>query len=75
MIVTCPDCKTRFDDAVRLTYCPHRELMPAVDLERKKRALELIGKPVQFNHLVGSDAPPAGRRWLSNQIPRYGAQQ
>lgn len=52
MNVTCPDCGKRYDDADRLTLCPHELIMPAADLERKKAAIALMdgGTTVRFNH-------------------------
>ena len=50
MLVSCKDCGSEFDDAARLTFCPHDEIMPADDLEQKKLGLALIGKPVRFAH-------------------------
>lgn len=50
MLVMCNDCGTTYDDAERLTFCPHRRLMPADDLEQKKRGLALIGQHVSFAH-------------------------
>lgn len=50
MKTTCPTCGKTFDDADRTTICPHGLIMPAEDLERKKAALELIGKDLCFAH-------------------------
>lgn len=50
MLVDCKDCGTEFDDAARLTFCPHELIMPADDLEQKKLGLSLIGKPIRFAH-------------------------
>lgn len=50
MITTCTACKLTYDDADNSTICPHRLIMPREDLERKKLAIELIGKTVRFAH-------------------------
>lgn len=55
MQVTCPKCKSEYDDAQCFTFCPHQMFMSRVDLERKIAALELIGKDVRFNHLTDND--------------------
>ena len=57
MIVTCNKCRASYDDAERLTYCPHDLLMPREDLERKKQALKIIGKRVRFRHMVYDVGP------------------
>jgi hypothetical protein len=48
--VTCPNCGKQYDDADRLTFCPHDLIMPAGELAQKKLALSLIGKPLAFAH-------------------------
>jgi|HubBroStandDraft_2_1064218.scaffolds.fasta_scaffold410301_1 hypothetical protein len=48
MFVTCSNCEEKFDDALRLTYCPHRLIMPKVDMDRKIAALRLLGREVRF---------------------------
>jgi hypothetical protein len=50
MMIVCEKCRLAFDDADQSTICPHDLIMPAEDLERKKAALELVGKMVRFNH-------------------------
>lgn len=50
MIVTCETCGTHFDDADRLTFCPHFLIMPRDDLEQKKAGLALVGHDVCFAH-------------------------
>jgi hypothetical protein len=50
MIIACKDCGERFDDAERLTFCPHDRFMSAPDLEQKKAGIALIGKRVCFAH-------------------------
>lgn len=50
MFIRCNACGTDYDDADRLTYCPHDLIMPAKDLEQKKAALALAGHPVCFAH-------------------------
>ena len=50
MIVTCARCGEDFDDADRVTICPHPLIMPAEDLARKKLALELPSQ-VCFAHM------------------------
>lgn len=50
MRVQCGDCYSIFDDAEKLTFCPHDPIMPADDLEQKKLGLSLIGKPIRFAH-------------------------
>ena len=46
----CNDCGMGYDDAQRLTFCPHDEIMPADDLARKDQGIALLGKEVRFNH-------------------------
>lgn len=50
MFKRCDDCGTDYDDAERLTFCPHDRFMSAEDLEQKKAGLALIGKPVCMAH-------------------------
>ena len=50
MLVRCNGCGTDYDDAERLTFCPHERIMPAADMEQKKAGLALIGKRVCFAH-------------------------
>ncbi len=50
MIVPCEECGLHYDDARRLTYCPHEPLMPDDDLARKDAGMALFGKTVRFNH-------------------------
>lgn len=50
MDLRCEHCGTIYDDAERLTYCPHENIMAAADMERKKAALALIGRRVCFAH-------------------------
>lgn len=52
MNVTCWECGLAYDDADRLTFCPHELIMPADDLARKKAAIALMdgGSTVRFNH-------------------------
>jgi hypothetical protein len=58
MIVRCSSCNTYFDDALRLTYCPHRKLMSDDDMAQKIAGLALVGKKVVFNHQP-DDADPS----------------
>ena len=51
MNVKCQKCDSRYDDADRSTICPHKLIMPAQDLERKKLAISLMEKPLRFNHM------------------------
>jgi hypothetical protein len=44
----CTECHASYDDAARLTYCPHDPLMSAEDLEQKDAAIKLIAKPLHF---------------------------
>lgn len=52
MIRTCDDCQAVYDDALRLTYCPHDKLMSDSDMDRKIIAIGLLnqssGKRVKF---------------------------
>jgi hypothetical protein len=50
MFRRCNDCGTDYDDADRLTFCPHDLIMDADDLAQKKLGLSLIGKPICFAH-------------------------
>jgi hypothetical protein len=50
MLVKCNDCGTDYDDAERLTFCPHARNLLAADMEQKKAALALLGKQVYFAH-------------------------
>jgi hypothetical protein len=50
MTITCGLCSKTYDDAERLTYCPHDRFMPKEDLKRKMHALDLIGREVRFAH-------------------------
>jgi hypothetical protein len=50
MIRNCVTCRQDYDDAERLTFCPHDRFMSAEDLEQKKAGLALIGKHVCFAH-------------------------
>jgi hypothetical protein len=56
MNVTCPTCKTEYDDAERLTYCPHDLLYPPEILKQKDLALSLVGKRVRFRHQTDYEA-------------------
>lgn len=46
----CEDCGRAYDDARRLTYCPHDPLMSDADLAQKDLGLSLIDRKVRFNH-------------------------
>jgi hypothetical protein len=48
MTTTCPKCGLRYDDAVRLTFCPHDALMSDHDLAQKDAGNALFGKDVRF---------------------------
>jgi hypothetical protein len=48
MIVTCGQCSVDYDDAVRLTICPHNRFMRAEDLQQKIAGLALLGRRVRF---------------------------
>lgn len=50
MLVNCEKCRLSYDDAERWTYCPHDRFISIEDLERKKAALDLIGRQVCFAH-------------------------
>ena len=50
MFRRCDDCGTDYDDAERVTFCPHNPIMPAADMAQKKLGLALIGKRVCFAH-------------------------
>lgn len=50
MMTKCTDCGATYDDADRVTICPHDLIMPAADLEQKKLGLELIGRDICFAH-------------------------
>lgn len=50
MIMNCDRCSAAYDDADRSTLCPHDLIMPAKDLERKKAALDLLGRDICFAH-------------------------
>jgi hypothetical protein len=51
MIVKCESCLATYDDADRLTYCPHDMIMAADDLEQKKTALALLEHDICFAHM------------------------
>ena len=42
MIVICDKCQLEYDDARRLTICPHDKLLPDEDMERKIKALQIF---------------------------------
>lgn len=48
VIVACDKCQWAYDDAERLTYCPHAPIMSAYNLEQKDAGIALLGKPVRF---------------------------
>ena len=51
MMVRCEECGARFDDALRLTYCPHDKLMDDKSMKQKIAAIALSdGGPVRFAH-------------------------
>lgn len=50
MIVTCEDCALVYDDADKMTFCPHDLIMPEDDLAQKKVALELCERDICFAH-------------------------
>jgi hypothetical protein len=50
MEIRCEHCDTIYDDAERLTYCPHDDIMPPADMAQKDAGLALIGKRVCFAH-------------------------
>jgi hypothetical protein len=56
MVVTCSKCNLRYDDARRLTYCPHSKLMSDDDMKQKIAGLALIGKFVCFRHMLDGPA-------------------
>ena len=57
MILSCPTCHLRFDDAERNTRCPHARLLAPADLERKVAAIKLIGRRVRVK-VDGPDSLP-----------------
>lgn len=50
MINKCDECGADFDDAKRLTLCPHDSLMSDADMAQKDAGQALIGKKVRFAH-------------------------
>jgi hypothetical protein len=50
MRVWCSQCDSSYDDAERLTFCPHEPIMDEDDLAQKKAALALLGKELFFAH-------------------------
>lgn len=54
MITTCKKCGLRYDDARKLTGCPHEPIMSDEDLAQKDAgiALALIRGPVRFRHQI-----------------------
>lgn len=56
MRVTCEVCHQSYDDAQRLTYCPHDMLMSMADLARKDLAISLMGKSIRLRHEPASKA-------------------
>lgn len=55
MTVTCSDCRKRYDDAERFTFCPHERFMSEDMLARKVAGLALLGKRVTFNHMPDAE--------------------
>lgn len=51
MIVKCKTCNRDFDDADRMTFCPHDFIMPAAELAQKKAALALCERDICFAHM------------------------
>lgn len=51
MRVKCEECFLIYDDAVRLTYCPHDKFMSDESLKQKDLGLSLIGKDLWFAHM------------------------
>lgn len=47
---TCETCQTEFDDYSQFTSCPHEPIAPRDVLERKRQAMEIVGKMVRFAH-------------------------
>jgi hypothetical protein len=50
MMTTCTDCGLTYDDARRMTFCPHEPLMSDEDLAQKDAAIALLGRRIRFNH-------------------------
>ena len=50
MMTKCPNCGADYDDADRITICPHDLIMPAADLEQKNAALALMERDICFAH-------------------------
>ena len=50
MTTTCPKCGLRYDDAAKLTFCPHDALMSDENLMQKDAGIALCGKDVRFVH-------------------------
>jgi hypothetical protein len=50
MMVLCQTCQSTYDDADRLTYCPHEPIMPPEDLAQKKAGLALLERDICFAH-------------------------
>src|SRR5579862_6528134 len=48
MLRTCDHCRTRFDDALCSTLCPHRHFLRPETAKRKDLAIGLIGKRLHF---------------------------
>jgi hypothetical protein len=51
MMVHCEKCALAYDDADRMTFCPHDLIMPAADLAQKKAGLALLERDICFAHM------------------------
>lgn len=50
MIVKCRECGLRYDDAERITYCPHKFLKTPEEFAQHDLAMSLMGKPLRWAH-------------------------
>lgn len=50
MFITCAECGRNYDDARRLTYCPHEPFLSEFEAAQKDCAMSLFDKPVRFHH-------------------------
>ena len=50
MIVQCETCQKRYDDALRWTICPHRDLSESPNPEKENMNTDQVNKPTPSRH-------------------------
>ena len=55
MTSDCSKCGAHYDDAERITICPHELIKPRWMMEQHNRAIHLLGRLVVFNNMLDGE--------------------